>query len=503
MGRTRLHENQEAKRLWSLPEPEFNAWRRANDLPRLLAFFREALPHFPEWLSTYAITDDEFAAVDHTSRLLVGAGPKYITDITQQKYSIDRERSTCVTDLSSEQIAAQLIRTFGSMGTTEIHSSKKFEPYFSWLRRTKHLKYFRIYKDINKGYTDDLHYMSWHGGDLGSSRALLFHSHPVLKLGGATIPAQQLDERNLDFVDLDGLVVTGTAWGRRTCVAYASCREIEFQELEKPFFCFEKCDLERLVINNSQLFDIRFDDCSLGGAAFSNSRIRKATFTRTFPGIRFDNCDLEDLSVTDMPRAVTRAQRSEAYKKLRFAFQQRGNRIEASQYYYLERLNELLSCVWPVIPHAAGFPWPASSGYRDLYDRWRAGQYSTRTALMIVGRNALRYVFALHPRFLWPLIRIKARGIRQAFDWAVWGFGERPSRVFLWMALVVAAFAGRYYFGSHPQLRGNIAESIYCSAFNFATMGCDYKSSIDSFEGVLGAILLAILVAGFSNKTRY
>jgi len=84
---------------------------------------------------------------------------------------------------------------------------------------------------------------------------------------------------------------------------------------------------------------------------------------------------------------------------------------------------------------------------------------------------------------------------RQVVEARPSGRGERPS--------TVSATRWRSRFGSHPKLRHNLAESVYCSAFSFATMGCDYKSSVDSIEGVLGATLLAILVAGFSNKTRY
>jgi len=504
MPHVRLQENPEAYRLWTLPEQEFNAWRRANDLPRLLAFLKEALPHFVEWLRTHSIGDEDFIAVDHTSRLLLGERTRYIIDVTEQRYSIERERRTSVSDVSDEQIRAGLLRAFGSMGTTEIHSAKSFEPYFMWLSRAKRIKYFRIVNDINRGFADDIAYMSWHGGDLGTSVAHLFYTHAVLKLGGTNIPAQFLDERNLDFVDLDGLVVSGKAWGRTTSVAYASCRDIAFQDVEKPFLTFEKCALENLAITNCNLFDLTFRNCVLRDAAVKDSRLRKVAFDGTFPGgIRPDNCELEDLTIVNTPADVTFAQKSAAYKRLRFAFQQRGNRIEASQYYYLERLNELWAAVWPIVPDLPAFPGRSLRGLRDLYKRWRDGQYDRRALRFIFAQAVRRYTALLRPTLFWSWFKVKVRGIRQVIDWAVWGFGERPSRVFVWMIAVLAAFAARYYFSAHPKLRGNLAESVYCSAFNFATMGCDYKSSVDSIEGLLGATLLAIMVAGFSNKTRY
>jgi hypothetical protein len=71
------------------------------------------------------------------------------------------------------------------------------------------------------------------------------------------------------------------------------------------------------------------------------------------------------------------------------------------------------------------------------------------------------------------------------------------------MLAVLFAFAAKYYFGGDKHLGGNALESFYCSAFNFATMGCDRKTSFDAIEGVLDATLLGIMVAGFANRTRY
>ena len=41
--------NDSVYRLWELPKHEFDQWRRNNDLPELLACFKQVLPHFKEW----------------------------------------------------------------------------------------------------------------------------------------------------------------------------------------------------------------------------------------------------------------------------------------------------------------------------------------------------------------------------------------------------------------------------------------------------------------------
>ena len=71
------------------------------------------------------------------------------------------------------------------------------------------------------------------------------------------------------------------------------------------------------------------------------------------------------------------------------------------------------------------------------------------------------------------------------------------------MLAVWAGFAAKYYLSHDTRVRHLALESLYCSAFNISTMGCEFKTSFDSIEGLLGAGLLGIMVAGFANRTRY
>lgn len=71
------------------------------------------------------------------------------------------------------------------------------------------------------------------------------------------------------------------------------------------------------------------------------------------------------------------------------------------------------------------------------------------------------------------------------------------------MFLAVGAFTLRYYLGTNQHLRGDLVASFSCAAYNFSTIGCDYRGRFDSMEAICGAVLLGIMVAGFSNRTRY
>jgi hypothetical protein len=103
-------------------------------------------------------------------------------------------------------------------------------------------------------------------------------------------------------------------------------------------------------------------------------------------------------------------------------------------------------------------------------------------------------------RFLW----LKAKVLPELVDYLLWGFGERPIRIFGWMALVVAAFTASYYSGVDPTMNGNLAEAFACSVKNFATVGCQHAGALDAAgEAIIGIVLLGMMVAGFSNRTRY
>src|SRR6266851_5197660 len=181
----------EARDLWLMEKAAFNAWRQANDLPGLLSFFRQSLPHFSEWLNQYGITDAEFLGLDHTSHFFLGDGPMYLTDATEpaEPGAATRGRGLFVADVPADQLVARVPP--GHL--FNIRSSKRFLPYWHWLKTQRHVHLFRIPRAGNNAVTDDLVYMSWRsvprlrepgaGGHAFDSTAYLFYDHEVLKMG--------------------------------------------------------------------------------------------------------------------------------------------------------------------------------------------------------------------------------------------------------------------------------------------------------------------------------
>jgi hypothetical protein len=315
----------------------------------------------------------------------------------------------------------------------------------------------------------------------------------------------QFDERNLDFVDLDQLTVSGDGGSRETTIAYSSCRLLTFKNYGKPFVVFERCPLENPRFENCHLERFRFIDSSMSRPVFRNVRLSRCVLERSMMAeANFDKCDLVELKVS-VPKRASAEGLVDFYKRMRVAFQSQGERGEAAHFYYEERFQQLRGHAFPLIPRIPGLPGLAYSGtFVSLCEMYERKQMKGQQIASLLAKNVLRILIMLvYPKFLFRFLREKAKVIPDLVDWLGWGFGERPARVFIWMALLVGSFALRYYVGTDPHLKGNLAESLSCSAFNFATIGCEYRDSLASVEGILGAVSLALMVAGFANRTRY
>jgi hypothetical protein len=489
--------------LWRLSRLEFNEWRRQNDLPELIELFK-TLPRFADWEKRFAISENDIATVDHTSDLFIGESLQFLVDATHPGEMPGTNEQTLF--VANRDVSQGPLPALAHGYAETIHSCRPFVPYFAWLRDVQRTPFFRTPGDRSNQFVSEFEYQMWQDGQPTVSRAHLFSGRPVLKLGGTKIQAARFDGRNLDFVDLDGLVVKGRG-SNITRVTYSSCRGIRFEQARKAFVAFRGCSVVDLVVSKSDLQDLTFTACKVGPCFWSESKITGIQFERSSVwGIESDNCELRYLSYDAPGSGMSFESRADLFKRLRFAFQQRGNRSETAYYYYRERMSEMLATVSPLVPFDIRYPQPAyRESYRDLLYRYRAGQFTASQVKAFVRANVIARAKLLMPPYIWRLCGRLSRFVRQALEWAIWGFGERPARVFPWMIAVLAAFTVRYYVhgGKSGQLHGKLAESFYCSAFNFATMGCDDKTSFDSIEGVLGAVLLGIMVAGFANRSRY
>ena len=101
--------------------------------------------------------------------------------------------------------------------------------------------------------------------------------------------------------------------------------------------------------------------------------------------------------------------------------------------------------------------------------------------------------------------------IYSLFNNILWGYGEKPARVFLISISSILLFSLIFSFhpNSNPVTHLNFANSLYYSMVTFATLGYGDISQTDillkllsGFEAILGMSLWGILIAGFTSNSK-
>ena len=148
-----------------------------------------------------------------------------------------------------------------------------FVPYAHWGKGKTGLDKFIQTDKANNQYSDTLEYRLWHGGI--KSQAYLLKSFPVLKLGQISLQNRVLiSPRNLDFVDLDELVVMGYFHGScATEINFSSCRNLTLDRASLHYVSFRHCEVDKFRCTRGSMQDFLFEYCSLNNFSCSESNI--------------------------------------------------------------------------------------------------------------------------------------------------------------------------------------------------------------------------------------
>lgn len=499
------------QQLWSLPFDAFNEWRRKNDLPDLLEYFKRTLPRFESWQSEFKIDDSTFLAVDTPSHFFYGHTKLYVHcggktfDPTPRPYISANTAETIYRGWTDEVVSASL----------RIQWSRAFLPYFHWLRKREKIRYFKVALGQTHAHLDNLEYRSWmEDPKTKISRASLLDFH-VLKLGQINIDPSLLDRRNLDFVDLDGLKLApdprpepyhfrpGCSGAFFKNIGYSSCRNIEMTGIEMYFLTFLESHIEHLLVCNSTTQSVGFIDCNMGSPTFRDSRLRLG-FRDTLPGQAvISGCDLIEFQFLYRSNSLVHEGVSNLHRILRMAYQTAGKRNESRQHYYLERYYEWRAQVSPLLPQH-------TNRLRDLLEKRRDGVYETKQVFQIIGSDIKRCFAAV---FSWRGLAAYLTRKWWAFfglcELMIWGFGERPKRVLLSMMAVVLALAVVVRHAGQSKISASRLDSLYCAASFFLTNSCTNDELVRTLKvasvagGFMGMSLIALFITSLANRSKY
>ncbi len=481
--------------LWAMSPDDFNQWRRENDLQRLFAGFGRALPHFEEWLTANALTVDFMLATDNPGQFFYWDTATYCIKTVKQltePYLLEAGITQRVTYFFVPVHDARHERQIQAIqqveGENEQVERLRFTPYFAWVRE-KH----RLQNPIKTKYSGELstfHYTSGTAPDVPEAcNWSIAPGIQVLKLGGTTIENwATLQDRNLDFVNLDFLEVTGKyTWNEEKQIFFSTCNHLTIRNVVANFTKFYRCEVSDLKAFDSRLYWVEFYECNLYQAYFENASLSNLIIEEcSASNFSFNRVEVDNIVYSpprrERPLGTVRTYEtvSANYKRFRILYQANGLRQEASEAYFQERYYE----------------WRHDLATLEL---WRS----------------FRYLWTVNPEY--GLSALKANfsklltGVADGIAYVLWGFGERPLRILSSAGLVLLFYAAVYFFSDIGKLHGNFVNSLYFSIVTFTTLGfgditpsesSGYKLIVGS-EALVGAFCVGLLVAGFANKSRY
>ena len=498
---------------WSMQPHDCNEWRAQNDLPKLFDFLKELLPGFDTWLNELPFDMDVTLRVVPTGEIFKG----------EKKVIIKREGDFPSTiAIECREGTAEDAKQWWKLRQRDIEILGEIEPYFKWAKRKLGRKRFFIWDKANRQISDKFIRGSCSGLNVNGcvTQAHLFRDFTLLKMGQVRLDRlSSIGGKNLDFCDLDFLTITGDMHGYGSTwktISYSSFRDLSFECANVYFYTFHECWIDKLFIKSSKLQDFYFEQTDVNELRLENSYIYKIGFKGSSITPFIQNTELREVDFQPNKRASP-SQIATTYRMFRAAYQSNGLRQEASECYYKERVFERKSYFHPYTIGAKKFQGIFNGGrLSTVLDLYKRGIYQISDLPSAMGKTLISKI-KMHtfPKFLIPLLKYRLKWLMSAFEYVLWGYGERPSRIILVALAIISTYAGIYSVvdwlddkGSQYQL--SLLDSAYFSVVTFTTLGygditpkTQLLKLLAVSEALLGAFTMGLIVAGFSNRSRY
>ena len=148
---------------------------------------------------------------------------------------------------------------------------------------------------------------------------------------------------------------------------------------------------------------------------------------------------------------------------------------------------------------------------RSIYSGWNNNENDNKIFIASLLDLIIYHIkIWIIPKYFLKAIKYKIAYLFSLFQYIFWGYGEKPSRIILVILFIITTYTNIYYKFGPIDTKNNIINSIYFSVVTFTTLGygdikphTNFMKMVCSSEAILGAILLGLIIAGFSNKSRY
>lgn len=340
-----------------------------------------------------------------------------------------------------------------------------FVPYEKWAERNRIL--------INKDYSSSSH---------SGRRHMLFQEIELIDLGNQILPNHyQLGGRNLEFLNLDNLIVQSPMINTPTNIYYSSIRGmiikggIAFLRFYKSH-AYDYSSFNGMMITNGRVQQCFFQNCHIN-LELEMAELKMCEFINSDIDFSMRDSFLRDSVFRYDPQSgYSYFLAYQAHKRAYTIYANQRDFREAGKHYFLMKKNERSTHIRPRIALRPG----------------------------VFGADQAR-----RPPSIWKRIGSIIRGLSLYFQEVYWGYGERPSRIFAAIPLFVAFFSALFYLDPNSKTHSNLAMSVYFSLGTFSTMTFGHISQESTFlnfatslEAILGITNFGMLVSGFSAKLR-
>jgi hypothetical protein len=406
-----------AAELWGMTPEVFNAWRKLNDYPRIIAFLKSFFPKFSEWMDDQKISDEDL--IEHTPSLFLA------DQRTFRKYAGKYFSGTLLSyphwfEQRTKKSAPQLFRSSMSgrshrfaqlelldMGNIILHDRYDISP--------RHLDFLNI-SDLQ------LHHCL-----SNQSVRLWFCSADNITIRG-------------DFAFVDSLNTAFHTWFR------------------------QKLNNLKLIDGSFQRFEIRNSQVDI---AAKNAVIHMWNVETCDFNVTMTNTDIRDCSFSagKLRYPIDRGRAKTFHGHMKRLYSQIGKRKEASHHYYLEKTFERKSFLYPRANYQPAFVGNKSklqkkliqigffvrylkSGFLNVL--WGYGERTARVFLISIALIvACAFIYCYHPTAVADTHHQFARSLYYSMiTFTTLGYGDiHQKETFLQLVSGAEALLGMTFWG--------------------------------------------------------
>ncbi|WP_035650822.1 potassium channel family protein [Flavobacterium sp. ASV13] len=455
------------KTLWEMSAHDFNSWRKIHDYPRIINFFKLRLPKFEEWMKEQSVSDEMLVEFS-PSKLMQDIDKVYIYTVCKNDFckNVIVENNFFIGDLWHHQFI--------------IKDKNEIIPYQTW--------YF--------SQPDSHAILPFQNCTRYGDKIFLMNELELLDLGKICLDSNikqnftindgvKSRTLNLDFVNLCGLKIDNFNHAHNFRIWFSYAENISING-DLHFIDAYKSSFYNMVSpkkSNLKLSNGSFQRWSMRNCGFDFTATNSNIIAWRYEGIdlygTLSNSDMSDceFTVSKIKFKHYYVEAKELHATVKRLYSQIGKRKDASKHFYLEKQYERKSFFF------------AKDNFREEYNRYKKNIF---LVLVFYKKYFIKYTKSIFLNFLW-------------------GYGERPIRVFRISLLSMLICALLYYFLpiSAIKTKGNLVNSIYYSIVTFTTLGYGdinqthwFLKIVSALEALLGMSFWGILIAGFTNNSK-